>query len=165
MPFYVLKKEVVLMRIFNKREKIYSPINGMTMNIENVNDNVFSEKLIGDGIAIIPSDGMIYAPFDGICTATLQSNHAIGLTSCNNTELIIHIGIDTVKLNGNGFKCFVSQGDKIKCGQKLIEFDKKNVESQGYDTTVMVIVVNKQIRNRAECDLKIFAKESAIITV
>lgn len=153
------------MRFFNKNEEIYSPINGFTMNIENVNDEVFAKKLIGDGIAIVPSDEVIYSPFDGTCTATLFSNHAIGLTSKNNTEIIIHIGIDTVKLNGEGFKCFVSQGDKIKLGQKLIEFDKEQLEIRGCDTTVMVVVVNKQIRKKVANDLRIIAKESAIITV
>ena len=153
------------MSLFQRDEIIYSPINGMFLGIERVNDDVFSKKMMGDGIAILPEDGNVYAPFDGFCSATLDSNHAIGITSTNGTELIIHIGLETVKLKGVGFKRYVQIGDKIVMGQKLMKFDKKVLEKLGYDTVSILVVTNKTVSKRMNDGNKSIATESKALKV
>jgi PTS system beta-glucosides-specific IIC component len=93
-------------------------------------------------MVIQPSDGNVYAPFDGNVTMLFKTGHAIGITSNKGTEIMIHIGIDTVKLNGNGFKSFVKQGDSVTKGQKLISFDLEAIKNKGYDLSTFVIITN-----------------------
>lgn len=123
-------------------KKVYSPISGQLVALEKVNDPTFSEKIMGDGIAIIPENNDIVAPFSGTVSAVFPTKHAIGLTSDSGIELLIHIGIDTVELNGKHFESFVESGDKIERGQKLITVDLKKVKEAGYDTITPVIVTN-----------------------
>lgn len=136
------------MGLFNKLfgnqeqdENIYSPINGDIIPLTTVKDKVFSTKAMGDGVGIIPQDGIVYSPFDGEVAAIFPTNHAIGLVNGKGVEILIHIGIDTVELNGEGFQSFVKQGDKVKAHDKLITFDLDKI-SKDYDTTVMVIITN-----------------------
>lgn len=131
-------------KLFNKQDKdehIYSPINGDCIPIDQVKDKVFSTKAMGDGVGIIPKQGVVYSPIEGKVVAIFPTNHAIGLINDKGVEILIHIGIDTVELNGKGFESFVKQGDKVKVHQKLIAFDLKEIQ-QKYDSTVMVIITN-----------------------
>ena len=123
-------------------EIVVSPMTGQVVTLENVNDNVFSSKMMGEGIAILPSDGKVYAPINGDVTVMMDSNHAVGLTSENGSELLIHVGLDTVELAGEGFVSHVKKGDKISAGDLLIEADLDFIKSKGYDTTTMIIVTN-----------------------
>jgi len=120
------------------------PVAGNIINLENVNDDVFSNKLLGDGIAIEPTDGNVYSPFDGKITALFPTNHAIGLTSNNGVELLIHIGINTVELKGKYFTPKIEIGDQVSKGQLLMNFELDQIKKSGYDTTVMIILTNKQ---------------------
>ncbi|MGG0662469.1 glucose PTS transporter subunit IIA, partial [Bacillus altitudinis] len=124
------------------REVIYAPIKGAVIPLAKVNDKVFSEEVMGKGAAIQPSDGKVVAPFDGQVEMIFHTNHAIGLKSDLGVEVLIHIGIDTVNLNGQHFTSHVQKGDTVKQGQLLIEFDDQSIQKAGYDTTTPVIITN-----------------------
>ena len=123
-------------------EAILAPVSGEVEALTNVNDPVFSGEMMGKGIAIIPTDGTIYAPFSGTLTVFYDSKHAYGIRSDKGTELLIHIGIDTVNLKGKHFTTNKKQGDAVQKGEVLGTFDRKAIEQAGYDTTVMLVVTN-----------------------
>lgn len=123
-------------------ENIAAPVDGQVKDLGDVNDQVFSTKLMGDGAAIVPSDGTVYSPVDGQVTVAYETKHAYGLKSKDGAEVLIHIGIDTVNLKGEGFESFVKQGQTVKAGDKLGTVDLAKVKAKGYDTTVMVVVTN-----------------------
>lgn len=123
-------------------QTIYSPITGEVRKLEQVNDEVFSSKAMGKGIAIIPQCGKIVAPFDGKVNTVFPTKHAIGLTSTQGVELIIHVGLDTVECNGEGFKKHICDGQDIKKGDLLLEVDLDFIKKKGYDTITPVIVTN-----------------------
>ncbi|MBP2058300.1 PTS system beta-glucosides-specific IIC component [Lactobacillus colini] len=127
-----------------KEHEIKSPVKGKLESLEDVNDETFASGVMGKGIAVIPSEGKITAPADGIVTATFDSSHAIGLHLDNNADVLIHIGIDTVEMKGEGFKQLVKKGDHVKAGQELVDFDISKIKSAGYDPTVIMIVLNTQ---------------------
>lgn len=122
--------------------KIASPVQGITMNISNVSDEVFSSCALGKGIAINPTVGEIIAPEDCEVSVLYPTKHAIGLKLNNGVEMLIHIGINTVALKGVHFKKFVEQGAKIKKGTKIVSFDIDEIKKEGYDPTVMVVISN-----------------------
>lgn len=124
--------------------EIASPVNGQLINLKDVNDKTFSSEVLGKGVAILPSDGKIVSPVEGEITALFTTKHAIGITSKEGVELLIHIGIDTVELNGEGFKAFVKQNNHVKKGDLLVEFDLSYIKEKGYDPTTMLIVTNSK---------------------
>ncbi|WP_026882206.1 beta-glucoside-specific PTS transporter subunit IIABC [Clostridium akagii] len=121
---------------------ILSPIEGKAVALSQVNDATFSEEIMGKGVAIIPSKGRVVSPVNGEVTALFNTKHAIGLTSEDGTEILIHIGLDTVKLEGKYFIAHVKKDDKVKVGDLLIEFDIKAIEKAGYEVITPVIVTN-----------------------
>ena len=123
-------------------ETIISPIVGQTVALENVNDPVFSSGAMGQGIAVKPSEGVVYAPADAEVTIAFATGHAFGLKTANGAEVLIHVGIDTVSMNGEGFDQKVAQGDKVKAGDVLGTFDSAKIAAAGLDDTTMVIVTN-----------------------
>ncbi len=132
---------------FNKnheKHELHSPVDGKLEDISQVNDETFASGVMGKGVAIIPSQGKIYAPDDGIVTATFDTGHAIGLHLNNDADVLIHIGIDTVEMKGDGFKQLVKKGDHVKAGQELVDFDIDKIKKAGYDPTVMMIVLNSK---------------------
>ncbi len=139
--------------------------NGELTEIEKVNDETFASKVLGDGIAIIPEDGNVYAPVDGEISVAIESGHAVGFTDMNGTVYLIHIGIDTVQLNGKYFKVNVQVGDQIKRGDLLVTFDKEKVEKAGFDTACMLIVTEangKTLNKTKERKIKV-GEEVAIL--
>ena len=128
------------MGLFSKKIQIKAPIKGKLIDITEVKDEAFSSKALGDGMAIIPSEGKVYAPVDGEIITMIDTNHAIGLLS-GGVEILIHIGMDTVRLGGKYFKAYVKEGDKVKAGTLLIEFEKEEVEKE-YDITSPIIISN-----------------------
>ncbi|MDE6956588.1 MAG: beta-glucoside-specific PTS transporter subunit IIABC [Lachnospiraceae bacterium] len=120
---------------------LFSPVNGCVVAIEEVNDEAFASKAMGDGVGIIPIDGKVYAPCDGTASVVFPTGHALGI-SVNGVDVLIHIGIDTVELDGKGFETHVKQGDTVKQGDLLVSFDKDFIEAQGYDSTVIFIVTD-----------------------
>lgn len=115
---------------------------GRCIPLEEVNDPVFSGKALGDGIAIVPEDCVIAAPCDGTVSMLAETLHAFGMTRDDGLELMVHIGIDTVALKGEGFEALVSQGDQVKKGESLIRFDAAFMEKKGIDMTTMLILLN-----------------------
>ena len=122
--------------------EVASPVSGKVIPVSKVNDEAFASEMMGKGVGIIPNDGKVYAPFDGTISALFDTNHAVGLTGENGLETLIHIGIDTVKLDGKGFEVHTKTDASVKKGDLLVEFDKELLEKEGFDTTVIFIVVN-----------------------
>ena len=123
-------------------EEIKSPMNGTVIPLSEVPDAVFSSEMLGKGFGVEPSEGKAYAPVDGEVTTVFDTKHAIGLMSKHGVELLIHIGMDTVKLNGKGFDVKVKTGDQVKAGDLLAEFDMDLIKSEGYPVTTAVVVTN-----------------------
>jgi len=119
-----------------------APASGKIIALSNVNDDVFSSKLIGDGIAVIPDSDTLYAMADGTISSVSQTNHAINMVTADGIELIYHIGIDTVRLDGQFFTPLVTEGQFVTEGQELIRFEREKIEQAGYDTVVMCVVAN-----------------------
>ena len=129
--------------IFNRNQlTLLSPADGQYVPLEQVNDPSFAQFLLGKGIAIIPTEGVIYAPCDAIVSSILHSQHAIGLTTQQGIELLIHVGIDTVELGGKYFTTLVNLDEEVQCGQALLRFEKGSIEAAGYDTTTPIVIVN-----------------------
>ncbi|WP_214760676.1 beta-glucoside-specific PTS transporter subunit IIABC [Exiguobacterium sp. s129] len=121
---------------------VSAPLKGEVVSLETVRDEVFSSGAMGKGIAIMPSEGTVYAPFDGEIVTVYPSKHAIGLRSDTGVEVLIHIGLDTVKLNGKYFETLVTDGQKMKEGDSLVRFDMDAIAREGYDTITPIIVTN-----------------------
>ncbi|MDN6507685.1 MAG: PTS glucose transporter subunit IIA, partial [Tetragenococcus halophilus] len=122
--------------------KIASPVNGQFVAVENLSDETFAQQIMGQTTAIQPSANEIVAPFDAEVTLIAETNHAIGLRSSDGIELLIHLGIDTVELKGQGFKPQVKQGDQVTQGDLLMEMDIAAIKEAGYDPVVLSIVTN-----------------------
>lgn len=123
-------------------EEVNQPIEGKIISLNQVEDDAFSQEVLGKGIAIIPSEGKVYAPFDGTVITLFPTKHAIGIVSDNGCEVLIHIGMNTVQLNGKYFTSHVQQGDKVKKGQLLVEFDIDHILQEGYNLETPVIITN-----------------------
>lgn len=144
--------ELDLLEIENKEEveameyaiNITSPVEGSVIPLSEVPDATFAQEILGKGVAIVPQKGVIYAPFDGTVDVMFETGHAVGIVGDNGIELLVHIGIDTVNLEG---KCFTPKkvtGDSVKKGDILIEFDIKKIKEEGYDVTTPVIISNTE---------------------
>ena len=119
-------------------------LSGTAVPLEKVPDEVFSQHIMGDGMAIEPTDNTVVAPADAEVTVVMEdSRHACGLTLANGMELLIHVGIDTVNMQGDGFEMFVKQGDKVHCGQPLLRFDPEKIKAAGYPTITVFVVTDE----------------------
>jgi len=125
-----------------QNETILAPVAGEVVALADVNDPVFSSGAMGQGLAIKPSEGVVYAPADAEVTIAFATGHAFGLKTSNGAEILIHVGIDTVSMNGEGFNHTVAQGDKVKAGDVLGTFDSAKIAAAGLEDTTMVIVTN-----------------------
>lgn len=145
--------------IQSKQEIIMAPVDGRVLNLSEADDEAFASKALGDGAVIVPANGVVVAPFDAMVATLFPTKHAIGLISPNGAEVLIHIGINTVELNGKYFESFVKQGEQVKAGQKLVTFEPEKIKDAGYSTQVMVVVTNsasyQEINNLHEGDIKI----------
>lgn len=131
-------------KTITEKHSIKSPVKGQVMALNEVNDETFSSGIMGKGIAVVPEEGKIIAPTDGVVSAVFETSHAIGIHLDNDADLLIHIGIDTVELKGKYFETLVKKGSEFKAGQELLKFDLEGIKSAGYDPTVMVIVLNSK---------------------
>lgn len=138
-PAAGIGQESILNRI-----SIASPIKGTVMKLEQVKDDAFASGILGKGAAILPEDGNVYAPVDGEVSVLFPTLHAIGLKSEDGVEVLIHIGLDTVQLEGKGFEAHIKQGDRVKKGQLLVTFDKAFIENEGFCIQTPVIITNTQ---------------------
>lgn len=121
---------------------IYAPLAGNVIALEQIPDETFASGVLGNGVGIEPESGEVVAPFDGTIATVADTKHAIGLTGPNNMEMLIHVGVDTVKMQGEGFEVFVSEGDTVKTGQRLMTFSMDKIRQGGYSTTTAVLLNN-----------------------
>ena len=131
-------------KLFGKEESgiITAPVSGKLVSIKEVNDPTFSEEILGKGVAIIPSDKQICAPATGTVTTVFPTGHAAALTTDDGAGILIHIGLDTVKLDGKHFTIHVSEGQKVSKGDLLLEADLEQIKAEGYDTITPIIICN-----------------------
>ena len=122
--------------------ELYAPMKGEVLDVAKSADPAFASKAMGEGVAINPSEGIVYAPADGTISLIFPTKHAMGITLNSGVELLIHAGIDTVKMNGEGFETFVETGAKVKKGDKLLSFDMDLVKEKGYKTQTMFLVAD-----------------------
>lgn len=135
-----------MLGMFRKKQlTLNNPIPGQVIDLVDVPDPVFSGKMVGEGFAVIPSAGLVYAPFDAQVVMVFKTQHAIGLKSKDGVELLIHVGLDTVELGGEGFKSLVKSDDQMRKGDLLLEFDMEFIKSQGKSLISPVIITNKNV--------------------
>lgn len=135
-----------MLNLFKKKQPqnkvLFSMANGKSVAIEDVPDEVFSTKMMGDGIAVIPNDGKIYAPCNGKISMVMDNTkHALGIETEDGLEMLIHVGLDTVELMGQGFTTHVETGDSVETGQLLITYDKDDFNAKGINDITMLVVV------------------------
>ena len=133
-----MKNETTLLEVI----AVWSPVKGEVLELQQVEDAAFSAGILGKGCAIVPTEGEIYAPVDGVLTTLFPTKHALGITSDDGVEVLIHIGLNTVQLNGEGFTAHVQQGARVSRGQHLLSFDLADVKSKGYCLQTPVIITN-----------------------
>jgi len=147
------------MSIFKRKKKetetgkieLKAYISGKVIPMEEVEDEVFSSKVLGDGIAIEPNGNTVCAPCEGVVSTVAEGSlHAVGITLDNGAELLIHEGIDTVSMNGEGFQAFVKPGERVKEGQKLLQFDPKLILEKGYKKTCILVLMGTEGFRRVE---------------
>ena len=121
---------------------LYAPVKGNVISRDAIPDETFASGMLGDGVGIEPEAGVVVAPCDGEIASLTDTRHAIGMVGAGGLELLIHVGVDTVNMKGDGFELFVKMGDKVKTGQKLLTFDIEKIKAGGYSTTTAVLVAN-----------------------
>lgn len=136
-----------MLGLFKKKKevKVLAPMNGKIINIEEVPDQVFAKKMVGDGVAVVPENGLVVSPVDGKVVQIFPTNHAVGIESKEGIELLIHVGIDTVELKGEGFTKLVEVGSEVKTGDVLLEVDLAYIKSQGKEIVTPIIVTNGNV--------------------
>lgn len=146
-------------------KKLVSPMDGKLIELSEVPDEVFSAGTLGDGMAVIPETGELYAPADGVVDTVFDSKHAISIVCDNGAELLLHVGLDTVKLGGKYFDVQVKNGDKVKAGQLLMKFDKKAIQKAGYQLVTPIIVTNSDSMNISKATAGVVTKGNTIMTL
>ncbi|GAB6257001.1 MULTISPECIES: PTS sugar transporter subunit IIA [Bacillaceae] len=140
-------------KLFGKKESVeqlLAPINGQVINIEDVPDPVFSGKMMGDGIAILPEEGLVVSPIDAEVIQVFHTKHALGLRTKHGIELLIHIGLETVNLNGEGFEVHVAEGQNVKAGDKLVTFDIDFLKSKAPSIVTPIVITNGELVEKLE---------------
>lgn len=129
---------------------VYAPLKGEVIDLAQVKDETFAGEVLGKGLAIVPKEGKIYAPFDGVVTTVFDTKHAIGLSTEEGLEILIHVGINTVELEGKYYETFAAEGDKVNAGDLILTVDLDGIRKAGYDTTTPVIVTNSDDYSKIE---------------
>lgn len=143
-----------------------SCINGSIVPLENVEDKAFSSRTIGDGVGIYPKEGVLYAPYDGIAEVVFPTGHAIILETKNGKNILMHIGINTVELEGNFFRPLIKQGDSVVKGQKLVEFNIKEIEKAGYNPTTIMLITELNEKEKVSVEItKEILKDNRLLTL
>lgn len=159
MAFHFFKK--------HKQLQIYAPVDGELIPLEQVPDPVFSQKMMGEGVAIVPKKSNITAPVEGKIIQVASTKHAIGILAEDGSEILIHIGLDTVNLKGEGFKVVVKEGDQVSSGQLLMEVDWDYIKANAKSTITPIVITNSmegnkeyQVTEEKEC----FSGQTVILT-
>lgn len=135
------------------------------ISLSDVEDDIFSSKVMGEGIAIIPSKGELYAPIDGEISLLFETNHALGMKTANGVEVLFHIGIDTVQLEGKFFKPLVKVGDQVKAGDLLIQFELEKIKEAGYDPVTLAVITNTDQYDIKVTQLKEVNRQDTLMVV
>ena len=134
-----------------KGNVLAAPVKGECVPISSVADPTFAQEILGKGIAIKPADGKIYAPADGVVSTVFPTGHAVGMTTPEGVEILIHVGLDTVQLKGQFFKILVEADQAVKKGDPLLEADIEEISKAGYDTVTPMIICNSSDFSKVEC--------------
>ena len=157
----LLRKNI---KVEDDGQTIYAPVSGSVIPIEDVQDEVFRQKMMGDGLAIRPNEGKLYAPVSGIITVVFPTKHVIAITSMEGINVIVHVGIDTVELKGTCFHPYVKVGDRVKAGDMMMSFDLKNIKKR-YDPTTMIVIENDKDYQLFKTDYKDIQATEELIKV
>ena len=133
--------------------EIVSPMNGKVIALEEVEDEVFKGESLGQGVAIIPTEGKLYAPIDGTIAMVFPTGHAIGIKTIDGLEILMHVGMNTVELNGKGFNAKVKPGDHIVHGNLLLEFDIEAIQEAGYSVVTPIVITNSNSYHEVIADI------------
>lgn len=125
-----------------EKQNLYAVANGKVVPVSEVADPVFSQKMMGDGFAVIPADGIIYSPVDGKVLSVFPTKHAIGIQMANGLEVLVHMGLDTVELNGKPFETHVKEGDNVTASTQIATVDLDALEEAGKDNAMVVVITN-----------------------
>ncbi|AGK95262.1 PTS sugar transporter subunit IIA [Clostridium pasteurianum] len=131
-----------MLNIFRDTFQVMSPVNGNVVNLNKVSDRMFSEEIVGRGIAIDPTEDIIKSPIDGRVKLIFNTNHAFVVTGKKGIELLVHIGINTIELNGDGFNRLVEEGEFVKVGDPVIKIDRQKIIDKGYELITPVVITN-----------------------
>ena len=148
-----------------KVREIKSPADGQVVALESVNDEVFSQKLVGDGVAIIPMSNIFTAPIDGVITKIFFTNHAYSIKSPKDLEVLVHIGLDTVALEGKGFERIANEGDTVKAGDPIIRVDLTYIKEHAKDIITPIIISDDSDVKNIDKRLKIVKSQDIIMEV
>ena len=153
-----------MFNIFKKKKSLKAICNGKCIPLESVNDEVFSSKMMGDGIAIIPTSNIVVSPVKGKVNMIMEeSKHALSILSEDGIELLIHIGLDSVKLKGEGFKLLTKINEEVNVNTPLIEFDIESLKENNIDSTIMIIITNDIYIEKICIDEDVIAGKSVVV--
>ena len=150
-------------KVEEKENELKAYISGKVISITEVADSVFASKVLGDGIAILPDGNTVFAPCGGTISMLADTGHAVGITADNGAEILIHIGLDTVSLNGEGFKIMTKQEKRVKLGDPLIKFDKGFIEKKGLASDCILVVTNADAFTKLEFQSGIMADQGETV--
>lgn len=136
------KEDTKRIEVETEKNVLYLPIEGEVIPLSEIGDGVFSEGILGVGCGIKPKEETVYAPVNGEITTIAETKHAVGIMSEDGAEILIHVGMDTVDMNGSGFTVLVTEGKKVKCGEPLIKFSMDKIKAAGHPTTTAFVVTN-----------------------
>jgi sugar PTS system EIIA component len=139
-----------MFEFLSKASILKAPVSGKVIDLKDVPDQVFAEKMAGDGAAVEPAGDTIVSPADGLLSFIFKTNHAFGLNLDNGAEILVHIGIDTVELKGEGFTRIAEEGTRVKAGDPIIKIDRKLITSKGYSLIIPVLITNADKIKRLE---------------
>ncbi|QUH28994.1 PTS sugar transporter subunit IIA [Vallitalea guaymasensis] len=157
-----------MFKLFKKQKEtlIYSPARGKVVELDKVPDEVFASRMIGDGIAVLPEDGIIKAPCDGKIIQIFPTNHAIGISSEEGLEILIHMGIDTVELKGEGYERLIEEEQVVKKGDPLIKMDLELIKEKGKAVITPIIITNmEKVKGFSLCNVDEFIEDGVIMKI
>ncbi len=148
-----------------KVRDVYAPVDGNVVTLESVDDEVFSQKMVGDGVAIMPISGRFTAPIEGVVSKIFSTNHAYSIMSDKDLEVMVHIGLETVALNGNGFTRIASEGDSVKVGDVIIEADLAYIREHAKDIITPIIITDESDTKKILKDYSVVKSQDKIMEV
>lgn len=150
---------------FSNNFTVYSPICGEVVSLDDVNDSVFKNRMLGNGVAVKPTSGKVYTPFNGKIVHIADTLHSVIIRSKRKLTFMIHMGVDTVYLKGEGFKCFVAENQQVKRGDLIFEMDLQKIIERGKQTVTPVIIMDKKINKLFITDKKVVTQDDKLFDI